>query len=54
MENQSNITTAEKEVKARKFWQTPTIEVIGHDIVQSGNISGTEGYVYNPNSTGHS
>jgi serine/threonine protein kinase HipA of HipAB toxin-antitoxin module len=52
MKNQPDVTTAENEAKHKKLWQTPIIEIIGHDIVQSGNTTGTEGRVFNPNSTG--
>ncbi|WP_179414421.1 hypothetical protein HDF19_01310 [Mucilaginibacter sp. E4BP6] len=52
MKNQPDVITAENEAKHKKLWQTPAIEIIGHDIVQSGNTTGTEGRVFNPKSIG--
>lgn len=54
MKDQSNITAAKNEAKDKKLWQTTATEIIGRDIVESGDITGAEGDVFDGGITGQS
>jgi len=51
--DQSNIIAAKNEAKDKKLWQTPAIEIIGRDIVESGDITGAESDVFDGGITGN-